>query len=178
MRHPHRGAGRNTFREHYEEKVAAAQERYRGDLSDQRARIFLLNGPPAEVLESACPLLLVPLEIWYYAESDQVQEQFIVIFYRRWASTPFRVWDPRDGIDVFFNEGAWTAGPEGGGAQTGRGANVGRGDAGGQRGQAHSLGELTDPMNGCGDPDKAVKIAAAVAFFVFGVALLVEGLRA
>jgi Ca-activated chloride channel family protein len=155
--------GRNEFRLHWEEKVEEAKARFKGDLTDERARVLLLNGPPADTLVSDCPLLLVPLEVWYYEQSDAVNEQLIVILYRKWGSAPFRVWHPGDGTEVFFAEGV---GASRAGAQT-----IGSGD-GKESGRsasatpAQSLGAIVDPMNGCGDPDKAMKIVGAIQWVI------------
>jgi Ca-activated chloride channel family protein len=161
-RDSNRHTARNEFRDRWEEKVAEAKMRFKGDLTDERARVFLLNGPPAETLESGCPLLLVPLEVWYYEQSDAVSEQLIVVFYRKWGSAPFRVWHPLDGAGVFFAEGVGSSRP---GTQTtgsGDGRDTGRNAT--PETSAQSLGAIVDPMNGCGDPDKAMKIVAAISW--------------
>jgi Ca-activated chloride channel homolog len=154
---------RNEFRIHWEEKVEEAKARFKGDLTDERARVLLLNGPPADTLLPDCPLLLVPLEVWYYEQSDAVNEQFIVILYRKWGSAPFRVWHPGDGTEVFFAEGVGSsrAGTQaigsGDGKETGRNAPAT---------SAQGLGSIVDPMNGCGDPDKAMKLVAAIQWVI------------
>jgi VWFA-related protein len=162
-RNRHLGTARNQFRDRWAEKVALAKERFKGDLTDKRARVLLLNGPPEETLESNCPLLLVPLEVWYYTESDAVNEQFIVIFYRKWGTTPFRVWGPMDGLDVLFAQGVGQAGPPNQGLPSSRGRETG-GNSEGAGERPAGLAAITDPVNGCGDQDKSMKIAAALAW--------------
>jgi len=105
--------GRTEARRHWEAKVEEAKALFQGDLTDARARFFLLNGPPEERLTSDCPLVLVPVEVWFYPSgSDQVNEAFVVAFYQKWASTPFRLWRPDDGYDVLLATGAFD--PSGG----------------------------------------------------------------
>ena len=46
--------------------------------------------------------MLWPVEVWFYAGSDRVGEEFVIVFYRRWGAGPFRVWKPLEGLDVLF----------------------------------------------------------------------------
>jgi Ca-activated chloride channel family protein len=103
-RDPFPATSRNELRERWQANVEEARARFNGDLTDERARVLLLNGPPAELVTSDCPNLLVPLEVWFYQGSDQLAEPFIVLFYRKWGSTPFRVWHPQDGEEVLYAE--------------------------------------------------------------------------
>jgi Ca-activated chloride channel family protein len=149
--------GRTEARRRWEAKVAEAKERFQGDLSDARARFFLLNGPPEELITSDCPLVLVPVEVWFYpAGSDQVSEAFIVAFYRKWASTPFRLWQPQDDYDVLTAHGAFEPGPASTFSGRGRPSGTGGGGSGGAAGPA-GIGD-------CGDPDKARRIRAGFAW--------------
>ncbi|HEX7182369.1 MAG TPA: VWA domain-containing protein [Thermoanaerobaculia bacterium] len=138
---------RNEFREAWEVKVQQARDLFKGDLSDVRARIFLLNGPPAEIVKSDCPLVLWPLEIWFYSRSERTNQELFVAFYQKWGVPPFRLWHPGDGVDVLFSEGAHRAGTPSVGV-----------------GAGHHINEIASPVNGCGDHDKALKIVAALGW--------------
>jgi VWFA-related protein len=152
--------GRTEARRHWETKVEEAKARFHGDLTDARARFFLLNGPPEDLLTSDCPLVLVPVEIWFYpAGSDQVNEGFVVAFYQKWSSTPFRLWHPQDGYDVLTAHGAFEPGPVSS-LNGGRGRASGTGGGGGGGGSASGGASFDD----CGDPDKARKIRAGFAW--------------
>ena len=139
VRDPNPRTGRNEFRERWEAKVQQARLRF-PDLRDVRARIFLLNGEPAEVVESKCPLILWPLEVWFYPRAERLNEEFIAVFYRKWGEKDFRLWHPGEGTGVLFAQGVGQAGPADG---------VG-------------FEQITDPVAGCGDTDKSRKIAAAL----------------
>jgi Ca-activated chloride channel family protein len=158
-RDPYPRTTRNEFRERYIAKVAEAKQRFQGDLSDERARLFLLNGPPDEIVTSDCPLVLVPLEVWFYQKTDQVAEPLVLAFYRKWASTPFRLWHPQDGIEILIAGGPQVPGPVSAGAG---GRERASGTGGGGSGGAASVGGLFD---NCGaDLDKSRKLAAAFAW--------------
>jgi len=158
-----RRGGAATFRDGWQGNVVTARAMFH-DLADARSRILLLNGLPVERVESACPTLLVPLEVWFYPPNDRTTEMFAVVFYRKWGGGPFRIWDPAEGLDALFNEA--------GAAR--RGGEEGEREAGGQRSPArvstsqgaaagHSLDEIS-PLGGggCGNDDHAKQIVAAI----------------
>jgi Ca-activated chloride channel family protein len=134
VRDPYKGTARNEFFDRWGPRVEEAKARY-GNLVDDRARILLLNGEPAVSFASDCSTLLWPIEAWFYAGSDRLGEEFLVIFYRKWGAGPFRVWNPLEGVDALFIE-----------------ANTGRG--------GHSLSEIAD---GCHNGDKLAGAISWVA---------------
>ena len=123
QRDPYKSTARNEFRDRWESRVAQAKSAF-GSLAEDRSRIFLLNGPPAGGIKSTCSTLLWPLEAWFYAGSELLGQEFVVVFYRRWGAGPFRIWNPMEGLDALFVDS--------------------------QRG-GHSLGEIA---NSCRDGDK------------------------
>jgi len=148
-RDPIRRTARNELRERWGQKAREARERF-GNLKDGRAKVYLLNGAPDQVIESDCSLVLWPLEVWHYLRSDRVAEEFIVVLYRKWGAGPFRVWNPGEGIDVLFSEGILENGPGIEMAATGM--------------QRHSLGQIADLANGCGPGDHGQRIAGSIGW--------------
>ena len=130
---------RNTFQERWEQKVAEARSLF-GSLQDDRARMLLLNGPPAGRLESHCSSVIWPVEVWYYASSERIHEDFVVVFYRHWGAGPFRLWNPVEGLGALFSGGA---------------GDSGRGAVGGGNGGLQAI------ASGCRDGDK---IAGAIGY--------------
>ncbi len=102
VREPKRRRGGAGFRDRWQANVATARAMFH-DLADARSRILLLDGVPVERVESACPTLLVPLEVWFYPPNDRTTEMFAVVFYRKWGGGAFRIWDPAEGLDDLFN---------------------------------------------------------------------------
>jgi Ca-activated chloride channel homolog len=134
VRDPYKGTARNELLDRWGPRVEEAKARY-GNLVDDRARILLLNGDPAVTFVSDCSTVLWPLEVWFYAGSDRLGEEFLVIFYRKWGAGAFRVWNPLEGVDALFIE-----------------PGIGRG--------GHSLSEISD---GCRNGDKLAGAISWVA---------------
>ena len=105
---------RNTFQERWEQKVAEARTLF-GSLQDDRARMLLLNGPPASRLESRCSSIIWPVEVWYYTTSERIHDEFVVVLYRHWGAGPFRLWNPVEGLGALFSGGAGDSSGGGGG---------------------------------------------------------------
>lgn len=164
VREPRRRRGGAGFRDGWMANVALAREMFH-DLADARSRILLLNGPPALRVESSCPTLLWPLEAWFYPPNDRAREEFAVVFYRKWGSAPFRIWDPADGIDVLFNDaGADRQGAEEADRETGAGSRKpSRISESPGVGAGRSLGEIS-PLGGggCGSDEHAKQIVAGI----------------
>src|SRR5262245_46462286 len=64
VRDPYPQTARNELEEGWEERAKLVEERSL-DFAEDRARILLLNGEPAEVFKGRCSQFL-PLEIWSY----------------------------------------------------------------------------------------------------------------
>ncbi len=89
---------RNEMRETWTARVEEARV-YFGSLKEDRAKFYLLNGPPAGRVEGQCAGTTWPLEIWVYQRSERVREDFIIlIFYRRFAQGPYKLWYPDMGL--------------------------------------------------------------------------------
>ncbi len=103
VRDPYPGSTRNELREEYEERLRVARSQYGGELDD-RARILLGNGPPADTIVPRCTPYLWPTEVWYYDGSDTVSFEFLLLFYRQYGSGKYRLWQPMDGLRVLSGE--------------------------------------------------------------------------
>ncbi len=109
VRDTYRSTARNELRDRWEANVQVALGEF-GTLEDDRARLLLLNGAPAVRVISQCSNLIWPAEVWFYAGSDRMRSEFIVVFYRKWGAGPFRVWTPVDGLAALFNGSAANSG--------------------------------------------------------------------
>ena len=135
VRDPYKGTARNEFQDRYMVYLQEARSRYER-LDDDRARLLLLNGPPAVTVPSTCTTLLWPLEVWLYQGSQRLGEEFFVVFYRKWGGGLYRIWNPLEGLDALFVDGV--------------GSGMAR--------EGHSVAEIA---NGCRDGDK---LAAGIAW--------------
>ena len=68
-RDPIPSTARNELKERWGQRLAEVRSLF-GDLTNDRSRVFLLNGPPLGRIESRCSNLW-PLEVWYYRGSDR-----------------------------------------------------------------------------------------------------------
>jgi Ca-activated chloride channel family protein len=98
-----RGGTSGEFRHRWEARIEEALTRF-GKLSDERARIFLLNGPPAGLVAERCNVLLWPIEAWFYHGSERLGGDFAVVFYQVWGAGQFRIWEPAVGLAELFQD--------------------------------------------------------------------------
>jgi Ca-activated chloride channel family protein len=95
VRDPFPQTPQNELEERWEQRVAIARERF-GGLSDDRARMLLFNGEPAEVFPVHCEELL-PLEIWSYPGTERIRGAFTLAFIA-YGRSNYKLWYPNDGL--------------------------------------------------------------------------------
>jgi Ca-activated chloride channel family protein len=98
-----RGGTGGDFRRRWEARVQEARTRF-GRLSDERARVLLLNGPPAALVAERCNVLLWPIEAWFYHGSERLGADFVVVFYQVWGAGQYRLWEPAAGLAELFQD--------------------------------------------------------------------------
>src|SRR5687768_18098592 len=89
----------NDFRETHYARREEAKTRF-GSYDAEAARIWILNGEPADVYRTDCGIALWPIEIWYYGRSDSIRHPFTLLFYRPSGGSLLRLWDPTQGYAV------------------------------------------------------------------------------
>jgi len=109
VRDPFPDTARNELRERWEARAEVARQRFPEGLADDRARVFLANGEPAETMPGRCGALLVPLELWHYRGSDVIRGDFWVVFRRRGGA--YELWSPTSGLSSLTSVGAAGASP-------------------------------------------------------------------
>lgn len=95
-RDPYSDTSRNELRERWKARVE--QARRFGALTEDRAKFYLLNGPPDSILHPRCSGVLWPMEIWFYNGSEKIREKFFVYFVQSYGLGAFRRWDPSEGM--------------------------------------------------------------------------------
>ena len=85
-----------AFRDTYYARLEIAKARFRKVASD-RAKMFLIHGPPSEVVRSECSSLLVPIEIWKYGELPGLGQGVRLLFYRQRNANDYKLWNPIGG---------------------------------------------------------------------------------
>jgi len=97
-RDPYPDTARNEMRETWESRVAEVRAEF-GRLTEDRAKFYLLNGPPAARIQAQCAATTWPLEVWGYPRSERIhQDVMLFVFYRPFNQGPWKLWYPYDGI--------------------------------------------------------------------------------
>ncbi|MFP5286286.1 MAG: GWxTD domain-containing protein, partial [Thermoanaerobaculia bacterium] len=98
----------NEYRARWEDRVRIAKERF-GDLKQERARMILFFGEPAEVIRNPCPDYLAPMEMWYYPGTDRIQGDFTLIF----LQPSYRLWHSSEGLSAMLSHSLAASGARG-----------------------------------------------------------------
>lgn len=102
-RDPYPDTARNEFRDRFEQLLQLVKVTFPNP-RDERARLMLLNGEPADRRKIECSTLLYPTEVWYYSGSDRARYDFFLVFYRRWGGQIWYVWRPDEGLAALFQQ--------------------------------------------------------------------------
>ncbi|HXT49761.1 MAG TPA: VWA domain-containing protein [Thermoanaerobaculia bacterium] len=90
-----------TFRRTYYRRREEALAVFRSVNADA-AKVWILNGEPAERFQMDCGLAFWPIEIWYYRATPRMSRSVPVIFYRPAAGPVLRIWHPEEGTYVLM----------------------------------------------------------------------------
>ena len=96
VRDPWPETPQNEFRERFEAAVRTAEERF-GGARGARFRALLQHGEPLRTFRTTCDLLR-QLEVWHYAHSLLVRDEFYLIFLRQGGR--HRLWTAADGLSA------------------------------------------------------------------------------
>jgi Ca-activated chloride channel homolog len=100
VRDPYPDTARNEARDAWESRLAQARQEF-ASLDEDRARLFLLNGPPALRMAASCASTW-PLEVWVYPAGDRLPEVLVLVFVQRFAQGRYVLWNPAEGIAALF----------------------------------------------------------------------------
>jgi Ca-activated chloride channel family protein len=67
-----------------------------GQTSSDRGRIYLVQGPPAEILDIKCAAYYQPIQVWRYARLPEFGSDFRLLFYIPHNEIVYRLWNPID----------------------------------------------------------------------------------
>ncbi len=120
-RDPYPDTARNEFRAHWSERLSMVRQLF-DSTDDERARYFLLNGPP-DIRVEICPSRsATSIEAWFYGFQDMSEVigaiysrrlrpyQYAVVFYRPLGVGQWRTWLPSEQ----FGAGSLLTGPSAG----------------------------------------------------------------
>ena len=94
-RRDHHGRAHGTFKEVYYQRLLLAKKMFTKVGSD-RAKMFLLYGPPDDVFRSTCARVQ-PLEIWKYLQVPGLGTHVRLLFYKPRHAADYQLWNPAGG---------------------------------------------------------------------------------
>ena len=86
------GTTNHAFRDQYYARLETVKEKFR-NVSTDRSRIYLIQGEPAEIIDSDCRLL-VPLQVWKYLYIPNIGHDIRFLFYVPRLGGDYRLWVP------------------------------------------------------------------------------------
>lgn len=92
---------RTDYRAVYTRRVQQAIEQW-GNLHNDRAKVFVLQGPPEAVIPIDCQDIYNPLQIWYWERMEVLKTKLYLIFYQPYGTGPYKLWLPIDGRGVLL----------------------------------------------------------------------------
>lgn len=104
VRDPYPRTARNEAREEHESRLAAMRSELGEAVADARAESYMRHGPPAERIVPRCNASMWRTEVWYYAGSDLLRYEFILLFYRRGGLPAYTLWNPLDGVEELWQD--------------------------------------------------------------------------
>ncbi len=100
VRDPYPDTARNEARDAWESRLAQAKTEF-ASLDGDRAKVFLLNGPP-QIRNAGHCVGLWPIEVWAYAQSTRLPDGMVLIFYQRLGQGTYTMWQPLEGLGALF----------------------------------------------------------------------------
>jgi GWxTD domain-containing protein len=88
--------GRNEFKDRWDSRMREVRSLI-GDPSDDRAVVLLLNGFPDGQVDIRCSGFY-PAEVWYYERAETLGYEVLLLFYQRWGSSRYTLWNPMGGL--------------------------------------------------------------------------------
>ena len=93
VRDPYPKTSRNELKERWPVRIAEAKSKY-GNLRDDRARLYLVHGPPAGGFKVMCTKTRIPAEVWLYNGSEHVNQSAALVFIQAQSQSESRIWNP------------------------------------------------------------------------------------
>jgi hypothetical protein len=100
VRDPFPDTARNEARDAWESRLDQARQEF-FSLDEDRARLFLLNGPPGARFSGQCSGMW-PIEVWVYPPSERIPEVLVLVFYQRFGQGKYWLWSPGEGVAALF----------------------------------------------------------------------------
>ncbi|MGH9367779.1 MAG: VWA domain-containing protein, partial [Thermoanaerobaculia bacterium] len=96
---------RTDFKAIYIQRWQVAKEQFQ-HMHSERAKVFLVNGPPDALITIDCVDVFVPIQIWYYDRIEALKSKVYLIFYKSMGVGEYKLWLPLDGERVLLAGGS------------------------------------------------------------------------
>src|SRR6185295_4108637 len=90
-----RGTTNSAARSEYYAGLEFVKDNF-GNAASDRGRIYLVHGPPAEIIDIKCDRYFVPTQVWRYEALDGFGHDFRLLFYIPRFQSEYRLWNPTD----------------------------------------------------------------------------------
>jgi Ca-activated chloride channel family protein len=95
---------RTDYRAVHTQRVETALQEF-GNLHNDRAKIYVISGPPDAVIPIDCPEVFVPIQIWFWERLESLKSKTYLLFYKKWGTGEYTLWLPFDGITALYPGG-------------------------------------------------------------------------
>lgn len=90
------GTTNHAARDEYYSRLEFVKEEF-GQASSDRGRIYLVQGPPADIIDIKCLQYFQPLQVWKYAYLKGLGSDFRLLFYLPQNAREYKLWNPFGG---------------------------------------------------------------------------------
>jgi Ca-activated chloride channel family protein len=96
------GTTNNAARREYYNNLEFVKDTF-GQASSDRGRVYLVHGPPGEIVDIKCPQYFQPIQIFHYERLPSFGSDFHLLFYIPSQGGDYKLWDPTD-VERAFKE--------------------------------------------------------------------------
>ncbi|HYI11257.1 MAG TPA: VWA domain-containing protein [Thermoanaerobaculia bacterium] len=90
-----KGTTNFATRDEYYDWLEFVKENF-GQVSSDRGRIYLTQGPPLAITDVKCPRFYQPTQVWRYERLTNFGSDYRILFYIPHFQTEYRLWNPMD----------------------------------------------------------------------------------
>ncbi|MGN6183398.1 MAG: VWA domain-containing protein [Thermoanaerobaculia bacterium] len=90
------GTTNHAARNEYMARLEFVKENF-GQASSDRGRVYLVQGPPADLIEVKCLQYFQPIQVWKYQHIQGLGSDFRLLFYLPYLQREYKLWDPLGG---------------------------------------------------------------------------------
>jgi Ca-activated chloride channel family protein len=90
------GTTNHAARSQYMARLEYVKENF-GQASSDRGRVYLVQGPPLDMIDIKCLQYFQPIQVWKYERIEGLGSDFRLLFYLPHLGREYKLWDPMGG---------------------------------------------------------------------------------